>query len=453
MQVTEITTEGLKREFAILVPRADLDAKVDGKLAEIKDKVQLKGFRPGKVPLAHLKKTYGKGVMGEVVEEAVNEATQAAVAERKLRAAQPPRIELTAKADDLVAGKTDLTFNVTVDVMPEFTPVDPATLSLTRLTAEVPSEDIEKALGRMADQQRTFTAKEEGAAAATGDQLKIDFEGKIDGVPFDGGKAEDFMLVLGSGMFIPGFEDQLVGAKAGDEKAVNVTFPEAYGSAELAGKAAVFDVKVKEVRGADAVEIDDAFAAKMGIESLDKLKELISAQMGADYARASRSHIKRALLDALDKAHDFPLPEGMVEAEFDAIWKAVLGELEREKKTFEDEGKSEDELKAEYRKIAERRVRLGLVLAEIGRLNSLDLTQEELGRAVAAEARRYPGQEQQVFEFYQKNPQALAQLRARLYEDKVVDFIVAMAKVEDKTVSREELFKEPEGDYPAGTRR
>ncbi|MFO1236829.1 MAG: trigger factor [Alphaproteobacteria bacterium] len=449
MQVTEITTEGLKREFAILVPRADLDAKVDGKLAEIKDKVQLKGFRPGKVPLAHLKKTYGKGVMGEVVEEAVNEATQAAVAERKLRAAQPPRIELTAKADDLVAGKTDLTFNVTVDVMPEFTPVDPATLSLTRLTAEVPAEDIEKALGRMADQQRTFTAKEEGAAAATGDQLKIDFEGKIDGVPFDGGKAEDFMLVLGSGMFIPGFEDQLVGAKAGDEKAVNVTFPEAYGSAELAGKAAVFDVKVKEVRGADAVEIDDAFAAKMGIESLDKLKELISAQMGADYARASRSHIKRALLDALDKAHDFPLPEGMVEAEFDAIWKAVLGELEREKKTFEDEGKSEDELKAEYRKIAERRVRLGLVLAEIGRLNSLDLTQEELGRAVAAEARRYPGQEQQVFEFYQKNPQALAQLRAPLYEDKVVDFIVAMAKVEDKTVSREELFKEPEGDDPA----
>ena len=449
MQVTEITTEGLKREFAILVPRADLDAKVDGKLAEIKDKVQLKGFRPGKVPLAHLKKTYGKGVMGEVVEEAVNEATQAAVAERKLRAAQPPRIELTAKADDLVAGKTDLTFNVTVDVMPEFTPVDPATLSLTRLTAEVPAEDIEKALGRMADQQRTFTAKEEGAAAATGDQLKIDFEGKIDGVPFDGGKAEDFMLVLGSGLFIPGFEDQLVGAKAGDEKAVNVTFPEAYGSAELAGKAAVFDVKVKEVRGADAVEIDDAFAAKMGIESLDKLKELISAQMGADYARASRSHIKRALLDALDKAHDFPLPEGMVEAEFDAIWKAVLGELEREKKTFEDEGKSEDELKAEYRKIAERRVRLGLVLAEIGRLNSLDLTQEELGRAVAAEARRYPGQEQQVFEFYQKNPQALAQLRAPLYEDKVVDFIVAMAKVEDKTVSRDELFKEPEGDDPA----
>lgn len=449
MQVTEITTEGLKREFAILVPRAELDAKVDGKLAEIKDKVQLKGFRPGKVPLAHLKKTYGKGVMGEVVEEAVNEATQAAVAERKLRTAQPPRIELTAKADDLVAGKTDLTFNVTVDVMPEFTPVDPATLSLTRLTAEVPADDIEQALGRMADQQRTFTAKDEGASAERGDQLKIDFEGKIDGVPFDGGKAEDFMLVLGSGMFIPGFEDQLVGVKAGDEKAVAVSFPEAYGSVELAGKAAVFDVKVKEVRGADAVEIDDAFAAKMGIESLDKLKELIRTQMGADYARASRSHIKRALLDALDKAHSFELPEGMVEAEFDAIWKAVLGELEREKKTFEDEGKTEDELKAEYRKIAERRVRLGLVLAEIGRLNSLDLTQEELGRAVAAEARRYPGQEQQVFEFYQKNPQALAQLRAPLYEDKVVDFIVAMAKVEDKTVSREELFKEPEGEDPA----
>ncbi|MFT3808836.1 MAG: trigger factor [Micropepsaceae bacterium] len=449
MQVTEITNEGLKREFAILVPRADLDAKVDGKLSEIKDKVQLKGFRPGKVPMAHMKKTYGKSVMGEVVNETIDSATQAAVAERKLRPAQPPKVELTAKEDDLLAGKTDLTFNVTVDVMPEFTPVDPATLSLTRLTAEVPSDDIEKAIGRMADQQRSFTTKGEGAAAETGDQLKIDFEGKIDGVPFDGGKADDFMLVLGSGMFIPGFEDQLVGVKAGDARDVNVTFPENYNSPDLAGKAAVFAVTVKDVLGADKVEIDDAFAAKLGIESLDKLKELIRDQMGADFARAGRTHIKRNLLDALDKAHDFELPQGMVEAEFDAIWKAVLGELDREKKTFEDEGKTEDELKAEYRKIAERRVRLGLVLAEIGRLNSLDLTQEELGRAVANEARRYPGQEQQVFEFYQKNPQALAQIRAPLYEDKVVDFIVAMAKVEDKTVSREELFADPEGEEAA----
>lgn len=449
MQVTEITNEGLKREFAILVPRADLDAKVDGKLSEIKDRVQLKGFRPGKVPMAHLKKTFGKSVMGEVVEEAVNEATAAAVKERNLRPAQPPKVELSAKAEDVVAGKTDLTFNVTVDVMPEFTPVDPSTLELTRLTADVPEEDIDQALKSMADQQRTFTSKGEGAAAETGDQVKIDFEGKIDGVPFDGGKAEDFALVLGSGRFIPGFEDQLIGAKAGEDKAVNVTFPEEYGSPDLAGKAAVFDVKVKDVLGADAVEIDDAFAAKLGIEDLAKLKDLIRTQMGADYTRASRAHIKRALLDALDKAHDFELPQGMVEAEFDAIWRAVLAELEREKKTFEDEGKSEDELKAEYRKIAERRVRLGLVLAEIGRLNSLDLTQEELARAISAEARRYPGQEQQVFEFYQKNQQALAQIRAPLYEDKVVDFIVAMAKVEDKTVSKEDLFKEPEGEEAA----
>lgn len=449
MQVTEITNEGLKREFAILVPRADLDAKVDGKLSEIKDKVQLKGFRPGKVPMAHMKKTYGKSVMGEIVNETIDSATQAAVAERKLRPAQPPKVELTAKEDDLLAGKTDLTFNVTVDVMPEFTPVDPATLSLTRLTAEVPEDDIEKALGRMADQQRSFTTKGEGAAAETGDQLKIDFEGKIDGVPFDGGKADDFMLVLGSGMFIPGFEDQLVGVKAGDTREVNVTFPENYNSPELAGKAAVFTVTVKDVLGADKVVIDDAFAAKLGIESLDKLKELIRDQMSADFARAGRTHIKRNLLDALDKAHDFELPQGMVDAEFDAIWKAVLAELDREKKTFEDEGKTEDELKAEYKKIAERRVRLGLVLAEIGRLNSLDLTQEELGRAVANEARRYPGQEQQVFEFYQKNPQALAQIRAPLYEDKVVDFIVAMAKVEEKTVSREELFADPEGEDAA----
>jgi trigger factor len=449
MQVTEVSNEGLKREFAILVPKADLDAKVDGKLAEIKDKVQLKGFRPGKVPMAHLKKTFGKSVMGEIVEETVNAATQTAVSERNLRPAQPPRVELTAKADDVVAGKTDLTFNVTVDVMPEFSPVDPATLELKRLTADVPDEDVEKALTGMADQQRTFTTKGEGGAAETGDQVKIDFEGKVDGVAFDGGKAEDFALVLGSGRFIPGFEEQLVGVKAGDEKAVNVTFPETYGSADLAGKAAVFDVKVKDVLAADPVEIDDAFAARMGIENLDKLKDLIRQQMGNDFARASRTHIKRALLDALDKAHDFPLPEGMVEAEFEAIWRAVLGELEREKKTFEDEGKTEDELKAEYRKIAERRVRLGLVLAEIGRLNSLDLTQEELSRAISAEARRFPGQEQQVFEFYTKNQQALAQIRAPLYEDKVVDFIVAMAKVEEEKVSKEDLFKEPEGEEAA----
>ena len=449
MQVTEVTNEGLKREFAILVPRSALDAKVDSKLSEVKDKVQLKGFRPGKVPMAHMKKTFGKSYMAEVIDETINEAAQAAVTERNLRLAQPPRIELTAKADDLVAGKTDLTFNVTIDVMPEFAPVDPATLKLIRPVAEVPEDEIVKALERMADQQRSFTSKGEGAAAATGDQVKIDFEGKIDGVPFDGGKAEDFMLVLGSGMFIPGFEDQLVGIKAGESRDVNVTFPEAYNSPELAGKAAVFAVAAKDVLGADKVEIDDAFATRMGIESLDKLKELIRNQMGADFARAGRQHIKRNLLDALDKAHDFELPQGMVDAEFDAIWKAVLGELEREKKTFEDEGKTEDELKAEYRKIAERRVRLGLVLAEIGRLNSLDLTQDELGRAVAAEARRYPGQEQQVFEFYQKNPQALAQIRAPLYEDKVVDFIVAMAQVEDKTVSREELFADPEGEEAA----
>jgi len=449
MQVTEVSNEGLKREFAILVPKADLDAKVDGKLAEIKDRVQLKGFRPGKVPMAHLKKTFGKSVMGEIVEETVNSATQAAVSERNLRPAQPPRVELTAKADDVVAGKTDLTFNVTVDVMPEFTPVDPATLELKRLTADVPDEDVDRALASMGDAQRSFTTKGEGAAAESGDQVKIDFEGKIDGVAFDGGKADDFALVLGSGRFIPGFEDQLIGVKAGDEKAVHVTFPETYGSSDLAGKAAVFDVKVKDVLGADKVEIDDAFAAKMGIENLEKLKDLIRQQMSTDYNRASRQHIKRALLDSLDKAHDFQLPEGMVEAEFDAIWKAVLGELEREKKTFEDEGKTEDELKAEYRRIAERRVRLGLVLAEIGRLNSLDLTQEELSRAISNEARRFPGQEQQVFEFYQKNPQALAQIRAPLYEDKVVDFIVAMAKVEDEKVSKEELFKEPEGEEAA----
>ncbi len=449
MQVTEITAEGLRREFAIVVPQTDLDRKVDGKLGDIKDKVQLKGFRPGKVPMAHLKKTFGKSVMGEVIDEAVNEASQKAIGERNLRPAQPPKVELSSKIENVVAGKEDLAFTIAVDVMPDFTPVDPATLKLTKLTAEIPDEDVQKTIGRLADQQRTYAAKADGAAAETGDQVVIDFVGKIDGEAFEGGAAEGAKLVLGSGMFIPGFEDQLVGAKAGDAKVVNVTFPEDYGSEKLRGKSAAFDVTVKEVLAPEALEIDDAFAAKMGIESLDKLKELIRNQMGGDYARASRAHIKRALLDQLDAAHSFDLPPGMVDQEFEAIWNAVEAELKREGKTFEDEGKTEDELRAEYRKIAERRVRLGLVLAEIGRLNSLEVTQEELGRAVTAEARNYPGQEQKVFEFYQKNPQALAQIRAPLYEEKVVDFIVAMAQVEEKTVSKEDLFKEPEGEMAA----
>jgi trigger factor len=446
MQVTETSSSGLRREFAIVVAKGDLDLKVVSKLDGMKDRVQLKGFRPGKVPMAHLKKTFGKAVLGEVVEETVNEASAKAVNDNNLRPAQPPKVDLTSKIEEVMDGKEDLAFTVAVDVMPEFVPVDPATLELKRLTAEIPDADVDQAVARLADSQRVYTPREDGAAAQPGDQVLIDFEGKIDGVPFDGGKAENFRLVLGSGQFIPGFEDQLAGTKAGDAVAVNVTFPEDYSSETLKGKAAVFDVTVKEVSAPETMELDDAFAAKLGIESMDKLKELIKTQMGGDYARASRNHMKRLLLDKLDKAHSFDLPPGMVEQEFTAIWNAVTAELEREKKTFADEGKTEEELRAEYRKIAERRVRLGLVLAEIGRLNAIDVTNEEITRAVTAEARRYPGQEQQVFEFYQKNPQAVAQIKAPLYEEKVVDFIVAMAKVEETTVSKDELFAEPEGE-------
>lgn len=449
MQVTEVSNEGLKREFAILVPKADLDAKVDGKLAEIKDKVQLKGFRPGKVLLAHLKKTFGKSVMGEIVEETVNSATQAAVSERNLRPAQPPRVELTAKADDVVAGKTDLTFNVTVDVMPEFTLVDPATLELEAPDGRRSGRGYRPRAGQHG--RRAAQLHHEGRGRRRRDRRPGEdrLRGQDRRRRLRRRQGRGFRPRAGFGSLHPGFRGSARRRESRDERAVNVTFPESYGSSDLAGKAAVFDVKVKDVLGADKVEIDDTFAAKMGIENFDKLKDLIRQQMNTDYSRASRQHIKRALLDALDKAHDFPSPQGMVEAEFDAIWKAVLGELEREKKTFEDEGKTEDELKAEYRKIAERRVRLGLVLAEIGRLNSLDLTQEELSRAISAEARRFPGQEQQVFEFYQKNRRRWPRFCAPLYEDKVVDFIVAMAKVEDEKVSKEELFKEPEGEEAA----
>jgi trigger factor len=444
MQITETVNEPLRREFRITVGHGDLDEKLNSRLEGMKGQVQLKGFRPGKVPVAHLRKTFGKSMMGEIVQEAVAEYSQKAVEERSLRPAMSPNIQLVSTFDKVVDGSEDLIFTMGIDLMPDFKLAELSTISLNRPVTEVSDEDVMNSLKRLASQQRTFEPKGDDAPAQDGDQLLIDFIGKIDGVPFEGGTAENAELVIGSGSFIPGFEEQLKGAKPGDAKTVNVTFPADYPAANLAEKSATFDVAVKEVRRGVEAEVDESLAAKLGLENLDKLSEAARAQLGAEFSRASRAHLKRALLDALDSAHAFELPPGMVDAEFKQIWAQVEQDIKSGNLAEEDKSKSEEELQAEFRKIAERRVRLGLVLSEFGRVNNVQVTQEELNRAVVAQARQYPGQEQKILEIYRNNADAVAQLRAPIFEDKVVDFLCGQVKITDRPVSREDLFKDPD---------
>jgi len=444
MQISETVNEHLRREFRITVAKTDLDARLSSRLEGMKGQVNLKGFRPGKVPVAHLRKTYGKSMMGEILQETVAEFSQRAVEERSLRPAMSPSIKLESEVEKVLDGAEDLVFTMGVDLMPDFTLTDASQISLGRPVAEVDDEQVMESLKRLASQQRTYEPKGDDAAAQDGDQLVIDFVGKIDGVAFEGGTAENAELVLGSGSFIPGFEEQLKGTKAGATKVVAVTFPENYPSANLAGKPAEFDVTVKEVRRGVDAEVDDTLATKLGLDSLDRLKDAARVQLANEFGRATRAHLKRALLDALDERHSFDLPSGMVEAEFKQIWTQVEQDLKSGNMAEEDKDKSEDELKAEFRKIAERRVRLGLVLSEYGRSNNVQVTQEELNRAVVAQARQYPGQEQRIFEIYRNNPDAVAQLRAPIFEDKVVDFLCGQVKITDTAVSREDLFKDPD---------
>ena len=452
MQITQTVSEDLRRQFTVTIAASELDAKVTKRLEEMKPKVNLKGFRPGKAPVSFLKKQFGKSVMGEVVEQAVNEGSQKAIADNQLKPALQPRVEPVGDVQQVVDGKADLQFTVTVDLMPDFETTDVSKLAVERLTSEVSDADVDEALDRLAKQTRGYAAKAEGEAAAKDDVATIDFLGSIDGVPFDGGKGENFNLTLGSGQFIPGFEDQLVGAKAGEQRDVKVTFPAEYHAADLAGKEAVFAVTVKEIKTPEEAKVDDELATKMGLENLATLKDRVRDQVKGDFTAASRLHLKRRILDALDSAHDFPLPPAMVEAEFESIWAQVEAELKREGKTAADEGKTEDELKAEYRAIAERRVRLGLVLGKLGEQNGITITGEEVNRAIMARARQFPGQEQQVFQYYANNQQAQAEIRAPLFEDKVVDFIAELAQVTDKPVDRETLFKDPD-DLPESVKK
>jgi trigger factor len=449
MQIVEKSGEGLSRVYGVTVPAATLTEKLEARIAEITPTLNIKGFRPGKVPTAHVRRLYGKALMGEVVEQTLTETTQKVITDNNLRPAGEPALKPEGDIAQVMEGKADLSYEIALDLMPDFEPVDPATLELTRPVFEPADAEVEEALAELGKQNRTYEARTgKTVKAKDGDMVVIDFVGRIDGEAFAGGSAEDTELVLGSGQFIPGFEEQLVGAKPSSDVEVKVNFPADYQSSELAGKEAVFEVKVKEVKAPVEAAADDAFAERLGVESLEKLKELLKTNIGEQYARASRFKLKRALLDQLDTKHDFPLPPKMVEAEFASIWNQVQQDKSHNSLPPEDAEKSDDQLQGEYRKIAERRVRLGLVLAEIGRANQVQVTEQELAQAMRQEAMRYGAQAQQIFDLFRQNPNAQAQLRAPIFEDKVVDLIVSKAKVEDQPVSKEELLKED--DLPEG---
>jgi trigger factor len=436
------TSEGLSRMYKVSVPAADLQKRLTDRIEEIRPQMNLKGFRPGKVPVAHVRKMYGKSIMGEVIEAMVQETSQKAIADADVRPAGQPEMHMESDMEAVMDGKADLAYHMHVDIMPDFEPTDIKKLTIKKPVAEVSDAELEERLGQIAESNQKFDKRGKTAKARDGDAVVMDFTGKIDGEPFEGGAAEGHTLVLGSNSFIPGFEEQLVGSKAGEEKDVSVTFPEDYQAPHLAGKEAVFEVKIHEVREPKTPDVDEEFAKGLGLEGLDKLKELVGEQIKGEFATASRAKAKRHLLDQLDEKHDFELPPKMVEAEFDQIWQQLQAEMDAGRTADEDKDKSEDELKAEYRKIAERRVRLGLVLAEIGRAAEITINEQEVQQALINEARNFPGQERQVIEFFQKNQNAMAQLRAPIYEDKVVDHILATAKVKEETVSKEDLLKE-----------
>jgi trigger factor len=446
MQITETSTDGLKRTLKVVVGADELGRRFTERLGEIKDRVQLKGFRKGKVPVPHLKKVYGRSLMVEVLQETVKETSSKAIADRNERPAMQPSVTLPEDQEEIervLSGQADLAYSMSFEVLPKFELADLKSLKLERLVAEVDAEAVDKALGELAERNTAWTPEAE-RGAASGDRLTIDFVGKIGEEEFEGGKAEDAQIVLGQGSFIPGFEDGLVGAKAGEQRSVPATFPEDYPVAALAGKPATFAVTVKEVASPLRPELDDAFAKKFGAESFGKLKEAIAAQIGQEYATASRLKLKRELLDQLEKAHDFELPPSLVESEFESIWSQLTNSLQQAGKTLADEGKSEDEARAEYRQIAERRVRLGLVVGEIGEKNEVKISQDEMRRALIEQARRFPGHEKAVYEYYEKTPGALAELRAPIFEDKVVDLVLEQVKPVQKKVPKEELFRKAE---------
>ena len=444
MQVTETNADGLTREFKVVIPAKTFQDRIDARLLDRQRSMRLPGFRPGKVPMNLVDKHWRQAVTGEELERTIGDSSAQIVSERALRPAGQPKIEITAFKDG-----ADLEYKMNVELMPEIEPVDFAKIELTRTVVEIPDSEIEQALERIAKEQAKSEPVAEARPAEKDDVLVIDFVGRVDGKEFNGGKAEGHHLRLGAGMLIPGFEDQLIGAKPGDKREVKVAFPADYPRAELAGKDAVFDVEVKELKKLVPAAIDDELAKGLGVDSLEELRKRVREQLQQEYGVASRARIKRQLLDRLNETSDFTLPPSLTEAEFNQIWSQVEADRKAGNIDPEDKDKTDDQLREEYQAIARRRVKLGLLLSEIGRRANVDVKQDELGRAVMNEARRYPGQEQKVMEFYQNNAQALAQLRAPLYEDKVVDYIVDAAKVAERKVSPEQFAEELKAENAA----
>jgi trigger factor len=452
MQVTETLNEGLKHEFKISVPATDLDAKAGAKLVDLKDKVRINGFRPGKVPVSHLKKIYGRSVMAETIDQTIRDTNTQIFTDRGFRLATEPKITMPteqAEVEELLSGKSDLTYTVAIEVVPSITLADFKTFQVEKPVADVTDADVDEAIKRIADQSRPYAAKSEGAKAENGDRVTINFKGTINGEAFEGGTGEGIQVVLGAGQFIPGFEEQLIGIGAGETRTLLVTFPKNYASEKLAGQPAEFETTATAVEAPGETVIDEEFAKTLGLESLDKLKEAVRGRLTAEFATGTRQRVKRALLDQLDEEHKFEAPPSLIDEEFNLMWNSIKAEMESAGKTFADENTTEDAAKEEYRKIADRRVRLGLVLSEIGEKNKITVSDDEVGRAVIERARQMPGREKEVWDFYRNNAQALAQLRAPIYEDKVVDFILELANVTEKKVSKEDLFKDEDAEKTA----
>ncbi len=449
MQVTESLNEGLKRELKVVLSVTELSEKMNVRLNELKSQVRLNGFRPGKVPVNHIRKLYGRSIMAEVVQQAVTDSSQEALEERSERPAYQPEIALPedqGEMETIMEGNGDLAYTMAFEVVPAFEVEDFSSLELERRTAKVEDTHVDESLGDLAKQYRDFEPRGGKSKAELGDRVTIDFIGRIDGEPFEGGSQENAPLELGSNSFIPGFEDQLVGTKEGEKLDVTVSFPEEYGVEELAGKPAVFEVIVNEVAAPVEATLNDEFAAKLGFEDLSKLREAILQQIEKEFEMVSQAQLKRQLLDKLDEAYKFDLPERLVDQEFEQIWAQVTQELEKSEKTFEDEDTTEEDAREEYRGIAQRRVRLGLVLGEVGEKAGVSVADEEVNRALMERIRQFPGQEKQVYDFYQENPQALLELRGPIFEQKVVDHIAGQANVTDQEVSKDELFRDPEDE-------
>ncbi len=452
MQVTETLAEGLKHEFQISVPASDLDAKADARLIDLKDKVRLNGFRPGKVPVSHLKKVYGRSVMAETIDQTIRDTNSQIFTARGFRLATEPKITMPTEqkaVEDILTGKSDLTYTVSIEVVPPIRLADFKSFTVEKPVAEVTDADVDEAIKRIAEQNRAFAAKGEGAKAEMEDRVTISFKGTINGTPFEGGAGEGIQVTIGSNAFISGFEEQLLGIAAGETRTLKVSFPKNYASEKLAGQPAEFETTATLIEAPQDTAINDDFAKTLGLESLDKLKEAARERLTAEFAGATRQRVKRTLLDRLDESHRFEAPPSLVDEEFNLMWNSIKAEMESSGKTFADENTTEEAAKEEYRKIADRRVRLGLVLSEIGEKNKITVTDDEVSRAVIERARQMPGRKKEVWDYYRNNANALAQLRAPIYEDKVVDFILELANVTEKKVTREDLYKDDEAENSA----